>query len=102
MLAPHLELLVSQGRLSLQNVIRALRGKFEPLEDNTRDQVREDYRRILERGRTGSIDPKVWINDWYQALARAQTYRVAEVEGFLAIKDFLQAVSAKLSLTWGL
>jgi arginine utilization protein RocB len=59
MLAPHLELLVSQGQLSLQNVIRALRDKFEPSKDNTRDQVREDYRQILERGKSSSIDPKV-------------------------------------------
>jgi isocitrate dehydrogenase kinase/phosphatase len=63
MLAPHLELLVSQGQLSLQNVIRALRDKFEPSKDNTRDQVREDYRQILERGKSGSINFKVWISD---------------------------------------
>ncbi|PMD67167.1 uncharacterized protein K444DRAFT_606094 [Hyaloscypha bicolor E] len=69
LLVPHLELLVSQQRLSLQNV---------------------DYNRILDRGRIGRESPIAWINDWYQALVRAQTYRVAEVEGFLAIKDFLQ------------
>jgi hypothetical protein len=78
-----------------------LRDKFEPLEDNTRDQVREDYRRILERGKSGSINPKVWISDWYRALARAQTYQIAEVKGFLAIQDFLQVVSVKLSPSWG-
>ncbi|PMD23156.1 hypothetical protein NA56DRAFT_62212 [Hyaloscypha hepaticicola] len=89
LLAPHLELLVSNENLSLQNVVRALRDKFQLSEENTREQVREDYKRILDRGKIGSIDPKVWITDWYQALARAQTYRIAEVEGFLAIKDFL-------------
>ena len=101
LLAPHLELLVSNENLSLQNVVRALRDKFQPSEENTREQVREDYKRILDRGKIGSIDPKVWITDWYQALARAQTYRIAEVEGFLAIKDFLTVVSAKLLPTWG-
>jgi len=101
LLAPHLELLVSQQRLSLQNVVRALREKFQPSEDNTREQVREDYNRILDRGRIGRESPIAWINDWYQALARAQTYRVAEVEGFLAIKDFLQVVAAKFIPIWG-
>ena len=81
--------------------MRALRDKFQPSDDNTREQVREDYKRILERGRNGSIDPKVWITDWYQALARVQTYRVPEVKGFLAIKDFLQVVSSKFLPTWG-
>ncbi|PMD12775.1 hypothetical protein NA56DRAFT_712717 [Hyaloscypha hepaticicola] len=90
-LAPYLELLVSQERLSLQNVIRALRNKFQPSEDNTREQVRKDYKRILYYNKIGSINPKVWINNWYQVLARAQTYYIPEVEGFLAIKDFLQA-----------
>jgi hypothetical protein len=101
LLAPHLELLVSQQNLSLQNVVRALRDKFQPSEDNTREQVREDYRKVLELGRIGSVAPSVWINDWYKALARAQTYRVAEVNGFLATKDFLQVVESKLMPVWG-
>ena len=100
LLAPHLELLVSQQRLSFQNVVRALREKFQLSEDNTREQVREDYNRILDRGRIGRESPIAWINDWYQALARAQTYRVTEVEGFLAIKDFLQVVAAKFIPIW--
>ncbi|PMD51125.1 uncharacterized protein K444DRAFT_620285 [Hyaloscypha bicolor E] len=50
----------------------------------------EDYNRILDRGRIGRESPIAWINNWYQALARAQTYRVTEVEEFLVIKDFLQ------------
>jgi hypothetical protein len=101
LLQPHLELLIAQKKLSLQNVVRALRDKFQPSEDNTREQVREDYRRILDRGRIGSQNIKVWINDWFQALARAQTYHVSEVEGYLGVKDFLQAISHKLSPVWG-
>ncbi len=47
------------------------------------------------------MDSKTWINDWYQALARAQTLQLAEVEGFLAVKDFLQVVAHKLLPSWG-
>ncbi|PMD22214.1 hypothetical protein NA56DRAFT_702570 [Hyaloscypha hepaticicola] len=100
LLAPHLELLVSNENLSLQNVIRAFRDKFQLSEENTREQVREDYKRILECGRIGSIDPKVWVTDWFQALARVQIYYIPEVEGFLAIKDFLQVVSVKFLPAW--
>ena len=39
--------------------MQALRDKFEPSEDNIRNQVREDYQRILEHSKTSSIDPKV-------------------------------------------
>ncbi|PMD13591.1 hypothetical protein NA56DRAFT_651550, partial [Hyaloscypha hepaticicola] len=76
LLVLYLELLVSNENLSLQNVIRALRDKFQL----------EDYKRILDRGKIGSIDPK--------------TYRITEVEGFLVIKDFLIVVSVKLLPIW--
>jgi hypothetical protein len=101
LLQPHLELLIAQKKLSLQNVVRALRDDFQPSRDNTKEQVREDYRRILERAKLGSQNVGVWINDWSQALARAQTYQVPEVEGYLAVKDFLQAISHKYSPGWG-
>jgi hypothetical protein len=39
--------------------MRALRDKFELIEDNTREQVRVDYWQILERGKFGSINLKV-------------------------------------------
>jgi hypothetical protein len=43
--------------------MRALRNKFELIEDNTREQVRADYWQILERGKSSSINLKVWINN---------------------------------------
>jgi hypothetical protein len=43
--------------------MQALRNKFEPLEDNIQEQVREDYRQILERGKFSSINLRVWINN---------------------------------------
>jgi hypothetical protein len=39
--------------------MRALRDKFEPSEDNIQEQVREDYRQILERGKSSSINLRV-------------------------------------------
>ncbi|PMD16248.1 hypothetical protein NA56DRAFT_709062 [Hyaloscypha hepaticicola] len=68
--------------------------------ENTREQVRENYKRILEHGRIGSIDLKIWITDWFQALVQIQIYYIPEVEGFLVIKDFLQAISVKFLPAW--
>jgi hypothetical protein len=59
LLVLYLELLVSHENLSLQNVIRALRDKFQPLKENIKEQVKEDYKRILKRGKNGSINLKV-------------------------------------------
>jgi hypothetical protein len=39
--------------------MRALRDKFKPSEDNIREQVREDYRQILEHRKSSSINLRV-------------------------------------------
>ena len=63
--------------------------------------MREEYRRVLASARSGSVNPQRWYEDWNKALSRARTYKIPEVEGFLAIKDFLDAISVKLVLVWG-
>jgi len=39
--------------------MRALRDKFELTKDNTREQVRANYRQILERRKFSSINLRV-------------------------------------------
>jgi hypothetical protein len=47
------------------------------------------------------VSPQRFYEEWYKALSRARTYRLPEIEGFLAVKDFLDSISAKLAPTWG-
>jgi len=101
LLRPHLETLVREDKVSLQNVVRRLQAQFAPSDDVSADRVRQEYRRVLEVGKRGTVNPQRWYEDWFKVLCRARTYRLPEIEGFLAIKDFLDTISAKLSPTWG-
>jgi hypothetical protein len=47
------------------------------------------------------VNPQRWYQDWNKALSRARTYRIPEIDGFLATKDFLEAISVRLAPTWG-
>src|SRR5215469_12204983 len=87
LLRPHLEELVRENKVSLQNVVRKLQAQFAPSDDVTADRVREEYRRVLAIARSGSVNPQRWYEDWNKALGRARTYKIPEIEGFLAIKD---------------
>ena len=97
LLRPHLETLVREDGVSLQNVVRRLQAQFAPSDDISADRARQEYRRVLDTGKHGSISPQRWYEDWYKALSRARTYRLPEIEGFLAVKDFLDTVSMKLA-----
>jgi len=101
LLRPHLETLVREDRISLQNVVRRLQAQFAPSDDISADRARQEYRRTLDVARHGSINPQRWYQDWNKALSRARTYRIPEIDGFLATKDFLEAISVKLVPVWG-
>jgi hypothetical protein len=82
-------------------VVRRLQAQFALFDDVSADRVRQEYRRVLESAKHGLLSPQRFYKDWYKALSKARTYRLPEIKGFLAVKDFLDSISAKLALTWG-
>jgi hypothetical protein len=63
------------------------------------DRVRQEYCRVLKSAKHGLVSPQRFYEEWYKALSKARIYRLSEIEGFLAVKDFLNSISAKLALT---
>ena len=57
LLAPHLKMLVSTNKVSLQNVVRALKAQLSPTTKNSADLAREEYRQVLDQARQGRIGP---------------------------------------------
>ena len=92
----HLEELVREDQVSLQNVVRKLQAQFASSNDITADHVRQEYRHVLDIARLRSVNPQCQYEDQNRALSRACTYKIPEIEGFLVIKDFLDAISMKL------
>ena len=95
-----IELTLGSG-LTLQKIVRALKVQLAPSATTTEITVRQEYRQVLERARTGRVNQGIWYQDWVTALARARAYNVPDVQGPLAIRDFLTAVSEKLAPDWG-
>ncbi|PVH67402.1 hypothetical protein DL98DRAFT_643636 [Cadophora sp. DSE1049] len=103
LIEPHRERLIVEDKWTLQNLVRALQLKYAPTEEATKEYIRNEYRRVLELPtRPGAVAPLVWLNDWFQALSRAQVRGLVEItEGFTAKKEFLQVVFLKLAPEWG-
>lgn len=92
--------IVSQGNATLQAVIRALRDHLAPSKSSAQTTAAEEYRATLAKARTGGIDPLKWHAQWHRAFLRAQAYDLAEVNGVLAAKDFLNAVGQRMAPDW--
>ena len=83
-----------------QKLIRILKSHFEPAPGVTENLVRTEYREALKRARIGSVDPHAWYMEWSEAYTRAKAYGVPEVEGRVAVEDFLHAVGTRLAKEW--
>ncbi len=100
-LAPHLEKLVRSDTLSLQAIVRSLQAEIAPSDDQTAERVRQEYRRVLVHARQGNYNPARWHSEWYRVYQRALSSGITDVQGSLAVKDFLDAVAVKFAPDWG-
>ncbi|KAK2035773.1 hypothetical protein LZ31DRAFT_451947, partial [Colletotrichum somersetense] len=71
-----------------------------PNDSTTLTSVREEYLAVLARANT-NINPASWHADWQKCYLRGKQYGIPEVQGNLATKSFLRAVSNRLAPTWG-
>ena len=101
LMTPHYATLVNLNALTLQNLVRSLRKHLAPPMSSLISTARQEYRDALNQAKVGRISPTKWHEDWSLALAQARLYGVAEIEGTLAIKDFLDAVATKMAPEWG-
>ncbi|EKD20758.1 hypothetical protein MBM_01440 [Drepanopeziza brunnea f. sp. 'multigermtubi' MB_m1] len=72
-------------------------------DESTREHVRDEYRRILNEGAAGTIEPQQWIRNWELVHSKAVALEpeLQDVVGSLAIKDFLRVIAQRLDLAWG-
>ncbi|KAL5326314.1 hypothetical protein ACEPPN_007452 [Leptodophora sp. 'Broadleaf-Isolate-01'] len=64
------------------------------------DKHRDAYLDVLETGKQGSIHPNTWLDNWFQALARAKSLKLNVVEGTSAIQTFLETVAVRVAPEW--
>jgi hypothetical protein len=90
----------SGSKLTLQTIIRDLRDQCAPAESSSLSQARKEYRAVLDRATTGRANPTTWMKEWRSVYRHGKALRIPELEGSIAIYDFLNAVSAKLAPDW--
>ncbi|KAH6694995.1 hypothetical protein BKA61DRAFT_262366 [Leptodontidium sp. MPI-SDFR-AT-0119] len=100
LLEPHKEQLIAEGRLTLQNLVRELQKKYAPTPEWYKQHRRDAYLDVLETGKQGSIHPNTWLDNWFQALARAKSLKLDVVEGTSAIQTFLETVAVRVAPEW--
>jgi len=78
-----------------------LKKQLAPSEASTQNQIRQEYRAHLEKAKSGRTTPEKWINEWQLLYSRAQAYQIPEIQGMLALTDFLDAIMIRFAPEWG-
>jgi hypothetical protein len=84
---------------TLKGLIWKLKETLSPIRKDAVEKARKDYRNHLTNaGRTQN--PRNWVLQWKTLYLTAKSYQVGEVEGSLAVTDFLVAVRKKVAPDW--
>jgi hypothetical protein len=100
LMAPASIKLLNKRLTTPQALVRVLKDDLAPTNSNTMHLVRQQYRAHLEKARSGRMSPDKWFNEWQVLYGKAQAFRVPEIEGQLALIDFLDALSLRLAPEW--
>jgi hypothetical protein len=100
MMPAMMALLDTGGGASLQKIIHFLKTEMAPIDSNTADRVRAEYRAHLNAAAHGTMDPQQWITTWNALYRKATAHKLAETTGALATKDFLRALASRLAPDW--
>ena len=99
-LSPVMVKLVTNNVTTLQALVRALKEELAPTDVSTQNQVRAEYRQHLGAAKQGRTAPQDWYQKWSYLYMRAKSYELAEVDGALAVQDFLDALSHRIAPEW--
>ena len=97
LLRPYIIKLSTIDDTTLQKVIRLLKTQLVPTKTSTLNTIREEYYTILEQVKQGRVKLERQLKDQLDAFARTQAYRIPNIQGVLATKDFLSTLSIKIA-----
>lgn len=100
LMAPASIKLLNSKETTPQALVRILKDDLAPTDLNTMNLVRQQYRTHLDKARSGRMSPDQWFNKWQVIFGKAQAFKVTEVEGQLAVTNFLDAISVRLAPEW--
>jgi hypothetical protein len=92
------ELLINND-ITLKGLIRKLKETFSSTRKDAVEKARKDYRNHLTNAGRAQ-NPRDWVLQWKTLYLTAKSYQVEEVEGFLAVTDFLVVIRKKVAPNW--
>jgi hypothetical protein len=84
---------------TLKGLIRKLKETLSSTREDAVKKARKDYRNHLTNAGKAQ-NPRDWVLQWKTLYLTAKSYQVGEVEGSLAVTDFLVAVRKKMAPNW--
>jgi hypothetical protein len=91
--------LLMNNDIILKGLIRKLKKTLSPIRENAVEKARKNYRNHLTNAGRAQ-NPRNWVLQWKTLYLTAKSYWVGEVEGFLAVTDFLIAIRKKMAPNW--
>jgi CRISPR/Cas system Type II protein with McrA/HNH and RuvC-like nuclease domain len=84
---------------TLKGLIRKLKETLNPTRKDAVKKARKDYRNHLTNAGRAQ-NPRNWVLQWKTLYLTAKSYQMKEMEGSLAVTDFLVAVRKKMAPNW--
>lgn len=89
--------LVHTGSSTPQAIVRILKADLAPTDQFSSNHVREQYRSHLEKAKHGRMTPEAWFDEWKLLYGKAQAFAITDVQGELALTDFLAALAPRIA-----
>ncbi|KAI1097625.1 hypothetical protein F4804DRAFT_159053 [Jackrogersella minutella] len=94
--------LFSDTRTTIKMTVRQLRDDMKPLDLVTQIGIRDDYRKVLQQARLPGVKPDSWLSTYLLAYRQAEHSNIPDVQGTLAVQDFLEAVAVRIAPQWAM
>ncbi|RYP51107.1 hypothetical protein DL769_010864 [Monosporascus sp. CRB-8-3] len=95
-----LDLLHPDDDPSIQRIVRLLKERLAPTDESTANTVRLQYIAVLDLAKVGHLKPEEWYAKWHDAYVRARAHNIPEIQGRLAVQQFLLAIAQRMDPTW--
>jgi hypothetical protein len=99
-LSTHMVGLVDSGTFTIREIVRAIKADLSPSKSSEVTVIRANYRSHLKKARKTGIKPHLWYRDFYKIFMQARAQNIPDINGFIGIDDFLQAVSTRIAPGW--
>jgi hypothetical protein len=99
-LSPVYDKLVSDGDASTHALVKELKRIYAPRTSTTQELIRQKYRLHLKKAENSRVNVDTWFREWSSLYRKALNNDIPEVQGELAVTDWLQALIPRIAPTW--